>query len=68
MPGLDRHDEAGLLGLGDCKEQDKGEWDKLQFLVFRVLTFQDYMTYVIETLQGVSWVTEAEGEGDYVKF
>ena len=25
MPGLDRHDEAGLLGLGDCKEQDKGE-------------------------------------------
>ena len=25
MPGLDRHDEAGLPGLGDCKEQDKGE-------------------------------------------
>ena len=25
MPGLDRHDEAGLQGLGDYKEQDKGE-------------------------------------------
>ena len=25
MPGLNRHDEAGLQGLGDCKEQDKGE-------------------------------------------
>ena len=27
MPDLytDRHDEAGLQGLGDCKEQDKGE-------------------------------------------
>ena len=24
-PGLDMHDEAGLQGLGDCKEQDKGE-------------------------------------------
>ena len=22
---LDRHDEAGLQGLGNCKEQDKGE-------------------------------------------
>ena len=25
MPGLGRHDSAGLQGLGDCKEQDKGE-------------------------------------------
>ena len=24
---------AGLQGLGNCKKQDKGEWDKLQFLV-----------------------------------
>ena len=39
MPGLDRHDEAGLQGLGDCKEQDKGERDKLQFLVLQVPTF-----------------------------
>ena len=25
MPDLDRRDEAGLQGLSDCKEQDKGE-------------------------------------------
>ena len=25
MPGLDRYDEAGLQGLGNCKEQEKGE-------------------------------------------
>ena len=30
---------SGLRGLGDCKEQDKGEWDKLQFLVLWVPTF-----------------------------
>ena len=36
MPDLymRRHDQAGLQGPGDCKEQDKGEWDMLQFLVF----------------------------------
>ena len=51
-----------------CKEQDKGDWDKLQFLVLWVPTFWDYMTYVIQTLQGASWVTEAEGAGGYVKF
>ena len=50
------------------KEQDKGDWDKLQFLVLWVPTFWDYMTYVIQTLQGASWVTEAEGAGGYVKF
>ena len=35
MPDLytDRHDEAGLQGLSNCKEQDKGEGDKLQLLV-----------------------------------
>ena len=35
MPDLytDRHDEAGLQGPGDCKEQDKGKRDKLQFVV-----------------------------------
>ena len=32
---------AGFQGLGDCKEQDKGEWDKLQFLVLWVPTFWD---------------------------
>ena len=32
---------AGLQGLDDCKEQDKGEWDKLQFLVLWVPTFWD---------------------------
>ena len=32
---------AGLQGPGDCKEQDKGEWDKLQFLVLWVPTFWD---------------------------
>ena len=30
---------AGLQGLGDCKEQDKSKWDKLQFLVLWVPTF-----------------------------
>ena len=30
----DRHDEAGLQGLSNCKEQDKGEGDKLQLLAF----------------------------------
>ena len=68
MPGLDRHEQAGLQGLGDCKEQDKGKWDKLQFLVFQVPTSWDYVTYVIYTLQGASWLTEAEWEGGYVKF
>ena len=34
MPDLDRHDEAGLQGLSNCKEQDKGEGDKLQLLAF----------------------------------
>ena len=29
----DRHDEAGLQGLSNCREQDKGEGDKLQLLV-----------------------------------
>ena len=33
---------AGLWGLGDCKEQDKAEWDKLQFLVLWVPTFWDW--------------------------
>ena len=33
---------SGLRGLGDCKEQDKGEWDKLQFLVLWVPTFWDW--------------------------
>ena len=32
---------SGLQGLGDCKEQDKGKWDKLQFLVLWVPTFWD---------------------------
>ena len=32
---------GGLQGLGDCKEQDKGEWDKLQFLLLWVPTFWD---------------------------
>ena len=59
---------AGLQGLGKCKEQDKGEWDKPQFLVLWVPTFWDYVTYKIQTLQGASWVTEAEGTGDYIKF
>ena len=68
MPGLDRYDEAGLQGLGNCKEQEKGEWDKLQFLVLQVPTFWDYMTYMIQTFQGASWVIEAEGEGGYIKF
>ena len=30
---------AGLQGLGDCKEQNKSKWDKLQFLVLWVPTF-----------------------------
>ena len=36
MPGLcmDRHD-----GLGNCQKLNKGECDKLQFLVFKVPTF-----------------------------
>ena len=63
-----RHDQVGLQGLGDYKEQDKGEWDKLQLLVLWVPTFWDYMTYVIQTLQGASWVTEADGAGGYVEF
>ena len=50
-----------------CKEQDKGEWDKLQFLVLWVPTFWDFMTYMIQTLQEASWVTET-GAGGYVKF
>ena len=33
---------TGLRGLDDCKEQDKGEWDKLQFLVLWVPTFWDW--------------------------
>ena len=35
MPDLytDRHDEAGLQGLSNCEEQDKGEGGKLQLLV-----------------------------------
>ena len=64
---MDRHDLAGLQGLGSCNEQDKGEWDKLQFLVLWVSTFQDCVTYVI-LLQGASWVTQAERIGGYVKF
>ena len=32
---------AGLQGLDDCKEQDKGEWDNLQFLALWVPTFWD---------------------------
>ena len=32
---------VGFQGLGDCKEQDKVEWDKLQFLVLWVPTFWD---------------------------
>ena len=32
---------VGWQGLGNCKEQDKGEWDKLQFLVLWVPTFWD---------------------------
>ena len=32
---------AGLHGLGNCKEQDKGEWDKLHFLVLWVSAFWD---------------------------
>ena len=36
-----------LQGEGDYKEQDKGEWDKLQFLVLQVPTFWDYVTYMI---------------------
>ena len=39
-----------------CKEQDKSEWDKLQLLVLWVRTFWDYVTYVIQTSQGASWV------------
>ena len=65
---MDRHDYAGLQELGDCKEQDKGEWDKLQFIVLGVPTFWDDMTYVIQALQEASWVTEAEWAGGDVKF
>ena len=54
--------------LGNYREQDKGEWDKFQFLVLQVPTFWDYMTYMIQTLQGASWVTETEQAGGYVKF
>ena len=50
-----------LQGPDSCKEQDKGEWDKLQFLVLQVPTFWDCVTYVIQTLQGARWVTEVEG-------
>ena len=32
---------VGFQGLVDCKEQDKGEWDKFQFLVLWVPTFWD---------------------------
>ena len=56
---------VGLKGLDDCKEYDNGEWDKLQFLVLWP-PFSE--TYVIQTLQGASWVTEAQGAGGYVKF
>ena len=35
------HGFSGLQGLGNCKEQDKGEWDKLQSLVLWVPTFWD---------------------------
>ena len=31
---------VGLKGLSNCTEQDKGEWDKLQFLLLWVLTFR----------------------------
>ena len=65
---LDRHDLVGFQGLGDCKEQDKGEWDKLQFLVLWVPSFWDYVTYMIQISQEASWVTEAEGAEGYVKF
>ena len=55
-------------GLGNCKEQDKGEWDKLQFLVPSVPTFWDYMTYMIQPVQRASWGTEAGQAGGYVRF
>ena len=32
---------VGLKGLGNCTEQDKGEWDKFQFLLLWVPTFWD---------------------------
>ena len=32
---------VGLQELGDCKEQDKGKWDKLQFLVLSGPVFWD---------------------------
>ena len=46
MSDLDRRDEAGLQGPGNRKEQDKGEWYKVQ-LVLQAPTFWDYVTYVI---------------------
>ena len=58
---------SGFAGAGQLQRAGKGEWDKLQFLALWVPTFWDYMTYVIQTLQGTSWVTEAEGAGGYVK-
>ena len=36
-----------FAGVSDCKEQNKGERDKLQFLVLQVPIFWDYATYVI---------------------
>ena len=50
MPELytDRYDQACLQGPGNCKEQDKGKWDKLQFLVLYVPTFWDYVTYLCD--------------------
>ena len=48
---------ADFQGLGDCKQQDKGEWDKLQFLVLWTPTFWDCMTCVIQTLQ---WASELQ--------
>ena len=39
---------AGFQGLGNCKQQDEGEWGKLQFLVLWVPTFWDCMTCVIQ--------------------
>ena len=52
MPDLymDRHDEAGLQGLSNCREQDRVR--EIAAAPSKVPTFWDYVTYVIQTLQG----------------
>ena len=56
---------AGLQGQGDCKEQDKGEWDKLQLLVLWVPTSWDLRD---PDFAGSKLSYRGREAGGYVKF